>query len=77
MCIKISNSSTYTQPNLNSYSNFIVCSVSDFLSPVAFISHHVYFDEKFLELIIWSGIVIVVEWTDTYGVFTTEIFFLK
>ena len=35
-------SSTLTQSQLYSYSNFIVCSVSDFISAIAFFSHHVY-----------------------------------
>ena len=32
---------------LYSYSNFIVCSVYNFISAIAFVSHHVYFNLKF------------------------------
>ena len=32
------------EPALYSYSNFIVCSVSDFISAIAFVSRHVYFN---------------------------------
>ena len=33
---------SYSEPTLYSYSNFIVCSVSDFISAIAFVSRHVY-----------------------------------
>ena len=35
--------SLHSEPTLYSHSNFIVCSVSNFISAVAFISRHVYF----------------------------------
>ena len=35
-----------SEPTLHSYSNFIVCSVSDFTLSVAFVSHHVYFNQN-------------------------------
>ena len=40
------NEKTYSdsEPPLYSYSNFIVCSVSYFISAVAFVSRHVYFN---------------------------------
>ena len=33
-----------TEPVLYSYSNFIVCSVPNFISTIAFVSCHVYFN---------------------------------
>ena len=36
---------------LYSYSNFIVCSVPDPISAIAFASHHVYFNRSFVEVI--------------------------
>ena len=35
---------SHSEPTLYSYSNFIVCSVSCFISAVAFVSRHVYFN---------------------------------
>ena len=35
---------SHSEPTLYSYSNFIICSVSRFISAVAFDSPHVYFD---------------------------------
>ena len=35
---------SHSEPTLYSYSNFIVCSVSGFISAVAFVSRHVYFN---------------------------------
>ena len=32
-----------SEPTLYSHSNFIACSVSSFISAIAFASHHVYF----------------------------------
>ena len=34
----------YKEPTLYSYSNFIVCPVFDFISAIAFVSRHVYFN---------------------------------
>ena len=33
---------SHSEPTLYSYSNFIVCSVSNFISAIAFVSCHVY-----------------------------------
>ena len=35
------------------HSNFIVCSVSDFISAITFVSRHVYFNWNFVEVITW------------------------
>ena len=35
---------SHSEPSLSSYSNFIVCSESRFISAVAFVSCHLYFD---------------------------------
>ena len=35
---------SHSQPTLYSYSNFIICSVSHFISANAFVSRHVYFN---------------------------------
>ena len=35
---------SHSEPTLYSYSNFIVCSVSGFISAIAFVSRHVYFN---------------------------------
>ena len=35
---------SHSEPTLYSYSNFIVCSVSHFISAIAFVSRHVYFN---------------------------------
>ena len=53
--------------NLYSYSNFIVCSVSDFISAIAFVSCHVLFSRNFVDIITWNELI--------YIVFTTEEFF--
>ena len=42
---------SHSEPTLYSYSNFIVCSVSHFISANAFVSRHVYFNRIFLEVI--------------------------
>ena len=34
---------SHSEPTLCSYSNFKVCSVSDFISAIAFVNRHVYF----------------------------------
>ena len=47
-------SSTYTQVTLCSYSNFIVCWVSDYISANALVSQHIYFNWNILEVIIWG-----------------------
>ena len=39
---------SHSEPNLYSYSNFIVCSVSDIISAISFVSRHVYFNRNFL-----------------------------
>ena len=41
---------TYSEPTLHSYSNFIVCSVLDFILVIAFFSRDIYFIEVFLSL---------------------------
>ena len=41
----------HSEPILYSYFNFIVCSVSDFISVIAFVSGHVYFNRDFIEII--------------------------
>ena len=41
---------SHSEPTLYSYSKFIVCSVSHFISPIAFVSRHVYLNSKFLEV---------------------------
>ena len=43
---------SHSEPTLYSYSNFIVCSVSRFISANVFVSRHVYLIEIFLEVII-------------------------
>ena len=43
----------HSEPILFSCSNCIVCSVSGFISAVASISRHVYFNQNFLEVITW------------------------
>ena len=35
---------SHSEPTLHSYSSFIVCSVSDFISAIVFVSRHVYFN---------------------------------
>ena len=42
---------SHSERTLYSYSNFIVCSVSHFISAIAFVSHHVCFNGNFLEVI--------------------------
>ena len=42
---------SHSEPTLYSYPNFIVCSVSGFISAIAFVSHHVCFNRIFLEVI--------------------------
>ena len=39
-----------SEPTLYSYSNFIVCSVSDFILAIAFVSRHVFFNQNFLKV---------------------------
>ena len=41
----------HSEPTLYSYSNLIVCSVSGFISVIAFISRHICFNRIFLEVI--------------------------
>ena len=42
---------SHSEPILYSYSTFIICSVSDFILVVAFVSHQVYFNGNFLQVI--------------------------
>ena len=35
---------SHSEPALYSYFNFIICSVSSFISVISFVSHHVYFN---------------------------------
>ena len=42
---------SHSEQTLYSYSNFIVCSVSHFISAIAFVSRHVYLNWKFLVVI--------------------------
>ena len=42
---------SHSEPTLYSYSNFIVCSVSHFISAIAFVSRHVCFHRIFVEVI--------------------------
>ena len=56
--------------NFYSYFNFIVCSVLDFISAIAFVSRCVYFNRTFLELTTW-----VQQNELIHMVFTNEIFF--
>ena len=42
---------SHSGPTLYSYSNFIYCSVSHFISAVAFVSRHVCFHRIFVEVI--------------------------
>ena len=44
---------SHWEPTLYSYSNLTSCSVWAFISAVVFISHHVYFNRKVLEVITW------------------------
>ena len=44
---------SHSEPTLYSYSNFIVCSVSNFISAIAFVSHHACFNWNLLEVITW------------------------
>ena len=44
---------SHSEPTLYSYSNFIVCSVSHFISAIAFVSRHVCFNRSFVEVITW------------------------
>ena len=41
---------SHSEPTLYSYSNFIICSVSDFVSAIAFVSRHLCFNWNFLEV---------------------------
>ena len=41
---------SHSEPNLYSYPNFIIFSVSGFVSDVGFVSCHLYFDQNFLEV---------------------------
>ena len=41
---------SHSEPTLCSYSNFVVCSVLHLISAIAFVSHHVYLNRKFLEV---------------------------
>ena len=42
---------SHSEPILYSYSNFILCSVSHFISAIAFVSCHVCFNRNFVEVI--------------------------
>ena len=42
---------SHSEPTLYSYSNFIICSVSDFISAIVFFCRHNYFNRNFLEVI--------------------------
>ena len=60
----------HSEPNFYSYSNFLVCSVSSFISAIAFISRHVRFYFKFAR----GNHISLAECT-IHMVFTTEAFF--
>ena len=42
---------SHSEPTFYSYSNFIICSVSHFISAIAFVSRHVCFNRNFVEVI--------------------------
>ena len=44
---------SHSEPTLYSYSNFMVCSVSHFISAIAFVSRYVCFNRNFVEAIIY------------------------
>ena len=44
---------SHSEPTLCSYFNFILCSVSDFISAIALVSRRVYVYRNFLEVITW------------------------
>ena len=41
----------HSEPTLQGYSNFMFCSVSDFISAIDFVSFHVCFNQNFVEII--------------------------
>ena len=63
-CLSGHEFNSNSDPFLYSYSNYIVCLVFDFISSIAFISRHFYFNLKFS----WGNHMSVPEWSDTYGI---------
>ena len=45
---------SHSDPTLYSYYNFIICSVSDIISAIAFVSRHIYFNWNFNSSFNWN-----------------------
>ena len=61
---------SHWDPTLYSHSNFIVCSLSDFILAFVLVSRLVYFNQNFIEVITWVQQNELIDM-----VFTTEGFF--